>query len=275
MALICLIGFSLVACEKTPNEFDPTDQGSSTNSNFKKGTLPGKFSVSSEKQIQFSQGNLQYQASTNTWRFAEHQYDNINTPNVNIPTTYSGWIDGFRWGTGSNPLLSTEKYSDYSYFIDWGTNVISNGGNEANMWRTLTKEEWMFIFHERENATTLFGLGNVNGINGIILLPDSWIAPSGVTFNVSTKKGLSWDGSKYVNSKKNNFEHNSYNLIQWEKMESAGAVFLPSTLSEGGCYWASTHSGQIFGYRLSFDSVYVNPQDANNVLYCLAVRLVR
>ena len=33
------------------------------------------FSVSSTKQVHFSQGNLQYQASTNTWRFAEMQWD--------------------------------------------------------------------------------------------------------------------------------------------------------------------------------------------------------
>ena len=39
------------------------------------GKLPGKFSVSATKVVCFSQGNLQYKASTNTWRFAEEQYD--------------------------------------------------------------------------------------------------------------------------------------------------------------------------------------------------------
>lgn len=37
------------------------------------GKLPGLFSISPTQQVQFSQGNLQYQASTNTWRFAENQ----------------------------------------------------------------------------------------------------------------------------------------------------------------------------------------------------------
>ena len=46
------------------------------------GALSGKFSVSAAEQIQFSQGNLQYQASTNTWRFAEHQYDMIGLDNA-------------------------------------------------------------------------------------------------------------------------------------------------------------------------------------------------
>ena len=57
------------------------------------------FSVSDEQQIYFSRGNLQYQASTSTWRFAEHQYDIIGEDNVNRSSTYSGWIDLFAWGT--------------------------------------------------------------------------------------------------------------------------------------------------------------------------------
>ena len=32
------------------------------------GALPGLFSVSATQRVYFSQGNLQYQASTNTWR---------------------------------------------------------------------------------------------------------------------------------------------------------------------------------------------------------------
>lgn len=47
-----------------------------------------------------SPGNLQYQASTGIWRFAEHQYDYIGSGNENISTSYSGWIDLFGWGTG-------------------------------------------------------------------------------------------------------------------------------------------------------------------------------
>ena len=43
------------------------------------GALSGLFSVSATQQVHFSQGNLQYQASTNTWRFAEHQYDYVGT----------------------------------------------------------------------------------------------------------------------------------------------------------------------------------------------------
>ena len=34
------------------------------------GALSGLFSVSATQQVRFSQGNLQYQASTQTWKFA-------------------------------------------------------------------------------------------------------------------------------------------------------------------------------------------------------------
>ena len=46
------------------------------------GELPGVFSVAEGRQVQFSQGNLQYQPSTATWRFAEHQYDMIGATNA-------------------------------------------------------------------------------------------------------------------------------------------------------------------------------------------------
>ena len=64
-----------------------------------KGALKGLFSVSASKKVCFAQGNLQYQASTNTWRFAENQYDALTTENTNVSATYVGWIDLFGWGT--------------------------------------------------------------------------------------------------------------------------------------------------------------------------------
>jgi len=44
-------------------------------------------------------GNLQYQATTKTWRFADQQYHVIGMDNEKISETYSGWIDLFGWGT--------------------------------------------------------------------------------------------------------------------------------------------------------------------------------
>ncbi|MBQ3672922.1 MAG: hypothetical protein II928_00430, partial [Paludibacteraceae bacterium] len=146
------------------------------------GYLPGRFSVAAGKQVQFSQGNLQYKASTNTWRFANAQIEYIGEGNTNISPTYEGWIDLFGWGTGSNPTLATTNNTDYAVFTDWGVNAISNGGNEANLWRTLTAAEWEYLFRGRTNAEQLFSLGTVNGMGGCIILPDDWTAPEGITF---------------------------------------------------------------------------------------------
>ena len=59
------------------------------------------FTVAEGKQVTFSGGNLQYTRSTQTWAFAEHQYDTIG--NANITTGAEGnkvladKIDLFGW----------------------------------------------------------------------------------------------------------------------------------------------------------------------------------
>ncbi len=75
------------------------------------GALSGRFTINENgDQVVFSQGNLQYQASTNTWRFAENQYDAIGSDNSKISVSYNGWIDLYGWGTsgydntGRDPL---------------------------------------------------------------------------------------------------------------------------------------------------------------------------
>ena len=141
------------------------------------GALPGLFSVSATRQVRFSQGNLQYQASTKIWRFAEHQYDYVGSDNRSISSTYSGWIDLFGWGTGSNPTLSSPSFEDYGTFMDWGCNAIINGGNTVNQWRTLTIAEWNYLLNTRTDASSKRGTGNINGVGGLIILPDSWTLP--------------------------------------------------------------------------------------------------
>lgn len=248
--------------------------------------LPGMFSISASKQVHFSQGNLQYQASTQTWRFAENQYDMIGSDNAYIHAFYRGWIDLFGWGTGNNPTNSSMDYNDYSTFVDWGTNAISNGGNQANLWRTLTKDEWLYLFYTRANAANRFGLGSVNGVNGTIILPDNWSTPQGASFTPSTSKGLTDTGYDYYESNGGHFTDNTYSVEQWSKMESAGAVFLPAAGSRGdargvhdvgsyGRYWSSTPYGEGDAYYLVFDSFYLNPQYYYNRYFGQSVRLVK
>ncbi|MCI7576347.1 MAG: hypothetical protein MSS82_06200 [Bacteroidales bacterium] len=237
---------------------------------------------SSGKKVYFSKGNLQYQASTDTWRFAENQYDHIGGDNANISSSYSGWIDLFGWGTGNNPTLASSDYKDYATFTDWGVNAISNDGNKANQWRTLTYEEWNYLLNTRANASSLQGVACINlnadgseYANGLILLSDSWIAPAGVTFKSGFASG--WGVQAYA-------DYQIFTLDQWSKLEKAGAVFLPvsggrdgtdvSSVGNYGDYWSATLTDEGDACYLSFVSSEAGMGDYYR-FYGKVVRLVR
>ena len=183
------------------------------------------FSVSDKNKVTLSPGNLQYHPANNEWRFAQSQLDYIGEENSNISYTYNGWLDLFGWGTGDNPIKLSQDINDYQTFVDWGINKI---GNDApNTWRTLTSNEWEYLLNTRTNATSLKGVAQVNGVNGLILLPDNWICPAGVSF----KSGFhsDWGVEAYG-------QYQTFSADQWSKLESAGAVFLPAAGERGGSY---------------------------------------
>lgn len=244
------------------------------------GALPGEFSVSANKKVKFSKGNLQYLNST--WQFTENQWDRPNNNKTGR--------DVFAWGTGDDPA-KTSSTADYSTFHDWGANPISNGGNEANMWRTLTADEWMYLFHGRTNASRLFGFGRVNGVEGVIILPDNWVTPDSASF---TPNPLPWasvvdsrgDFSGYSGNT-GCYDNNTYGETQWLTMQAHGAVFLPAAIDYNaqwvGGYWSAT-TGVKSGYpdlrySLEFDKAWLCPQYMKNeysVGYTTrAVRLVQ
>ena len=248
----------------------PTD---TTMSNVPEGGTNGLFSVSVSNRVFFSNGNLQYQASTDTWRFAENQWDYIGNDNANISSTYSGWIDLFGWGTGNNPTNTSTILSDYATFVDWGNNPISNGGNQANKWHTLTKDEWSYLLFDR---TTISGIryakAKVNGVIGVIILPDDWIV-SYYTLNSINISGAS-------------FTDNIITSANWtNNFESHGAVFLPAagkrneaSVSEVGSigrYWSSSQFNSANAYGPYFDGDYLLAGGAGGYYYGNAVRLVQ
>lgn len=241
------------------------------------GAIKAAFSVGNNKKIYFSQGNLQYQASTNTWRFAENQWnfvgkckstqyypnqpqdtgnvfvDGVRCENENISPTYNGWIDLFGWGTSGwesgakayQPYDTSTAKNDYyqggatgnSANIDWGVhNPISNGGNEAGLWRLPTIKEWEYLLVSRPNYSEKRGAATVNGVKGLILLPDDWTLPEGLTF----KSGMN----------NNDFRNCKYTAEEWTKMEENGAVFLPlagyrrgiSVIRNNGMYFSASYS---------------------------------
>ena len=213
------------------------------------------FSVAPERQVEFSKGNLQYQATTNTFRFAKHQYDIIGDANENIGPDYEGWIDLFAWASSgydnraNDPNViyvhpwswrcrqehSANPFNPYGYGpsttmpeaslvgtsreYDWGVhNPIKNGGNRKDMWRTLTRDEWQYLLTGRPNAKQLQLMYDVKGVHGLLLLPD-------------------------------NFQ-GDVSQMSFKQLEKQGAVFLPGggmrfhlvvvDAGNQGSYWSST-----------------------------------
>ncbi len=48
--------------------------------------------------------------------------------------------------------MKRNKSKSTATFTDWGVNQISNGGNKENLWRTLSKSEWIYLCFTRTNA---------------------------------------------------------------------------------------------------------------------------
>lgn len=277
IAFLILAAITFAACG---GQNEPTNDAN--------GALKGKFSISADKQIRFSQGNLQYRASDKLWRFADSQLETIGEGNKNISDTYDGFIDLFGWGTGNNPTNTQTDKTYYNLFTDWGVNPISNGGNHANLWRTLSNDEWLYILHGRTGAEALLAQATVNGTRGLILLPDDFQLPKGVSFYPVTEKGLAWDEKTEEYSTHdgvNHFTDNIYTPDEWQKLEASGAVFLPltggrygtgvgSSDDNGGLYWTSTPAEGMGAYYLAIVNNYIDMQEIERFFgYC--VRLVQ
>lgn len=204
--------------------------------------LQGQFSVAADRKISFAQGNLQYKASPAGWQFAAHQYDIIGSGNENISSSNTGWIDLFGYGTSGQDISSSGDNMPYKTDgtfqssdiagtnYDWGKKNYTVDVEAG--YRVLTADEWTYLMSTRTNATSLRGLAVVDGVKGLLLMPDNWVNP-GVTFNAND--------ASYTDS---------YTSSQWTQLQNSGAVFLPAagsrsgttvTLTDGvGYYWTGT-----------------------------------
>ena len=280
------------------------------------GAINGLFSVGGTKKVWFSKGNLQYIGSAIApyWKFAENQwtvigYQSQNTPAPNVDRDLFGWgtsgyhnsSDSYNVNYQPYSTSNTEIYSGYNpsnvygygpsinqsnpniagSHYDWGVhNMISNGGNQAGIWRTLTKDEWYYLFNSR-SASTINGTNNsrfakavVNNIHGVILFPDSYSHPAGVAvpFGINETGNTGWN-------------YNTYNTSDWAQMEAKGCVFLPAggqrngssvyEVGYTGYYWSSSYSSNNSAFRVHFDESYMGAQSIFYRYYGYSVRLVQ
>ncbi len=177
------------------------------------GTSGGLFSVSATKKVYIATSNLMWEGTTEGGTYSLMQYPwsmieeagSTILANYGISATNSVKVSYFGWGSSSIPYLTSNNNSDYAVggFVDWGS-MYGDG-----KWYTLTINEWNYL----KNRGGGWGLATVNNVHGVVLIPDVITIPSGVSYTAGSSNG---------------FNTNSYTIEQWEKMQTAGAVFIPA-----------------------------------------------
>ena len=136
ITIFSLLLISIASCHKPDDPNGGENGGNGGNENngggnvtniIPENAIAGKFSINPSEQVFFSKGNLLYSESTQTWSFAEHQYDYFGTNSF----AFSEWIDLF----------------------DWNTNGAEHGSLSA--WRPLTHQEWVYILDEKGNQVPI------------------------------------------------------------------------------------------------------------------------
>ena len=222
------------------------------------GTLPGLFSLSKDRQVRFSQGNLQYYPDNNVWRFAEHQWDfvggtcwgsdigdmNVGTvyangtqcDNTKVWKYYEGWIDLFGWGT-SGWNNGNEYYHPYD-FSGYQFDCASYGppGN-FDLAGEYVQSDWGVHNTISNGASRQWRTPTADEL--LYLLTERTTL-SGIRFVMAAVAGVQgmivlpddWNEATYYLSAANEFVNYSTNTItgmEWlELLEPAGAVFLPA-----------------------------------------------
>lgn len=251
------------------------------------GALVGQFSVSANKKVYFSKGNLQ--ATTTdmgtswTWAFAEDQWSYVgneaanNAINGNKSVSENGTVDLFGWSTEENYLgihLSDDDGYNSGDFFDWGSHADVIAGIGSG-WCTLSKDEWRYLFYTRSDAEDKYGYATVNGVHGIIFLPDAFDDPNKNNgSNAFVGSTIDWDANLYTEG-------------NWALMEKNGAVFLPAAgyrdwgaevdeVGTDGYYWSSSDDGDEDAHYVYFDSDDLVVDEYSTSRYCgHSVRLVR
>lgn len=227
-----------------------------------------------------------------------------STPFVSGYSGSSTTVDLFGWVGASSTWTGAAQYGITSSTTTNNTNGYGNGATEAlksdwgntisdgYTWRTLTGGsggEWEWILGPSSSpnpgtncrrsstvngtANARFAKATVVGKPGIIIFPDTYTHPDGVTAPSS------------INTAGAAFTVNSYDATAWGKMETAGCVFLPAAgyrfgtsvynAGSNGYYWSSTVTNASRAYYVYFYSGYLDPANYYNRYYGFSVRLVR
>ena len=149
------------------------------------------FSLSASQAVYFSMGNLLYQASSGTWKFADYQFEYVGGPSVGlvyangmhpdaslngaksdnsqIGSSYNGWIDLFGWGTSgyhyANDIYNT-RYRPYDYSgstVNESYNLYGYGPSNNQVCRDLIGTTGNMGYYYDWGNNKITNGGNANG----------------------------------------------------------------------------------------------------------------
>ncbi len=251
------------------------------------GAIPGKFSVSDTKKVYFSKGNLYY----GTWAYYRRQKEAFYLEPYQWgrqPIRDSVWRTDHKSHFYWSKIDVIAKWQDYPkneshettsdvFFTNETLNtphpdfsVIINDVERKGEWRTLSTEEWEYLFRKRKMtydkprctnwfwAIRLLGGGEI--YRGIFIYPDDY---NGQVLEIGRKED--WEKT-----------------ISWQYIHDAGIVFLLATgIREGnkvsrssadynpiGCYWSSdcNDTNQKNAHSLYFQE-FTNPDIPDSGIY--------
>ena len=193
--------------------------------------LDGVFSIGEKVKAQFSRGNLCFHQGESIWYAAEKQYDILAQDNLNFgDASYKGSLDLFGWSCESSNygLKVSNKDEDFTGdFVDWG-NLFPGD----TRWSSLSKDEWNYLMARKDannnKLWTIIALlpdaQSTDTLCGLVLFPDDWVAPASPTVAYGF----------YDLDDETAFASNILTYAQWDVLEQAGAVFLPTAGSRAG-----------------------------------------
>ena len=229
------------------------------------GTLPGLFSVSENRKVRFSQGNLQFNPDDNAWRFAEDQWDfvggtcfddslgemNVGTvyankakcDNTKVFKYYPGWIDLYGWATSGwdngNTYYHPYDFTGHISEMWYMSNDCAFYGPPYNVDLTgdYAQADWGVHNTISNGGSRQWRTPSADEFNYLLLGRET---PSGILFAkaiVGGVRGLvvlpdDWNASTYpfrVSNMDCDYYENKITCGEWlDVLEPAGAVFLPA-----------------------------------------------
>ncbi len=260
------------------------------------GALSGVFSVSGNKKVRFSKGNLWTNATDSNnpvFYFESKQYD---VPPLSLNNDTKDHVGHFYWSKSATVAISLSNYSDSPlsdnvFFTNDSNdqtkpNLEFTVNGQTGLWRVLSggaDGEWKYLINYNDECGTTvrsgkykYGVTVCGQNNCLILLPDDW------KWDENTV-GTGWQDGGYPIT--------STDKVTWQTMEAAGAVCLPAagyrtgapasptpayvnSVGLYGCYWSASPSGSNNAYDLLFNSGSVGASSHDARYRAFSVRFV-